>query len=235
MMRRSLAYGSTVIEYQLMSSSRKSLSISVHPDGTVEVVAPEHATPEEVDERVRRRARWIQRQQRQFAEFRPRTPPRTYVGGETHRYLGRQYRLKIEPAEQDAVALRSGRLVVQTRFPDDNAWTTLLVRRWLRTRARDVLRDRFRAAAPLMAALDISAPSLMVAPMTKRWGSHTPTGRIILNSALIAAPRDCIDYVIVHELCHVVESNHSPRFWSLLRRHMPDWERRKDLLERCLL
>lgn len=86
-----------------------------------------------------------------------------------------------------------------------------------------------------MASLGIGRPKLMVCAMTKRWGSHTASGRVILNSALIAAPRDCIDYVIVHELCHVVEPNHSPRFWSLLRRYMPDWERRKERLERCLL
>jgi len=72
----------------------------------------------------------------------------------------------------------------------------------------------------------------MICPMKKRRGSHTPAGRILLNDALIAARRDCIDYVIAHELCHVVEPNHSPRFFRLLRRFMPDWERRKDLLER---
>lgn len=232
---RTVAYGSASIEYNLTQSERTSLTISVHPDGTVDVTAPHRATPEAIDERVLRRARWILRQVRRFDEFRPRTPPRRFVGGETHRYLGRQYRLKIQLAENDQVALRSGRIVIDTRFPDDAAWTGVLVRRWLRMRAGDVLRSRFLAAEPIMASLGIGRPKLMVCAMTKRWGSHTASGRVILNSALIAAPRDCIDYVIVHELCHVVEPNHSPRFWSLLRRYMPDWERRKERLERCLL
>src|SRR3546814_13381731 len=82
---------------------------------------PEKADAVEVDDRVRRRARWILRQQRRFAELRPRTPPRQFVGGETHRYLGRQYRLKIDAAGDDRV-LRAGRLVVETRFPDDRDW-----------------------------------------------------------------------------------------------------------------
>lgn len=73
---------------------------------------------------------------------------------------------------------------------------------------------------------------MRICPMQKRWGSHTPSGRVLLNDALIAAPRDCIDYVVAHELCHVVEPNHSPGFLRILRRFMPDWERRKELLER---
>ncbi len=234
-MIRSTNYGSAVIIYRLTRTPRSSISISVLPDGGVEVVAPENADPVDVDKRVTRRARWILRQQRRFAEFRPRTPPRRFVGGETHRYLGRQYRLKIDVADVDRVLIRSGRLVVETRFPDDRDWTRVLVRRWMRQRAREVLRERYEAARPTMAALGIAPPPLVVCPMKRRWGSHTPSGRILLNDVLIAARRDCIDYVIVHELCHVVEPNHSPQFFRLLRRLMPDWERRKDLLERSML
>ena len=77
--------------------------------------------------------------------------------------------------------------------------------------------------------------SLTIRTMQKRWGSHTASGRIILNDRLIGARRDCIDYVIVHEMCHVAEPNHSPRFFRLLRRLMPDWERRKEMLERSMV
>ena len=234
-MVRSTTYGGTVIEYRLTRSPRRSLSISVQPDGVVDVVAPEAADLGEIDERVKRRARWILRQQRRFAEFRPITPPRQFVGGETHRYLGRQYRLKIDAAESDRVLIRSGRLVVESRFPDDRDWTRTLVRRWMRERARRVLRERFEEAAPVMAALGIERPPLRICPMKKRWGSHTPSGRILLNDVLVAARRECIDYVIVHELCHVVEPHHSPPFFRLLRRFMPDWERRKELLERSMI
>lgn len=231
-MLRTTTYGSAVIEFRLTRSARNSLSISVMPDGGVAVTAPEEAELTEVDDRVRRRARWILRQQRRFAEYRPRTPPRQFVGGETHRYLGRQYRLKIDQAEKDRVLVRSGRLIVETRLPDDREWTRTLLRRWLRQRAREILRERYGEAAPMAAVLGLKLPPLIICPMKKRWGSHTPSGRILLNDALVAARRDCIDYVIAHELCHVVEPNHSPKFFRLLRRFMPDWERRKDLLER---
>jgi predicted metal-dependent hydrolase len=98
-----------------------------------------------------------------------------------------------------------------------------------------ILRERFDAAASVVAALDITQPGFQVLAMKKRWGSHTKSGRVLLNESLITARRECIDYVIVHELCHVVEPNHSHRFFRLLRRFMPDWERRKELLERSTI
>jgi predicted metal-dependent hydrolase len=173
MMLRGVPYGSAVIEYSLAFSSRRSLAITVLPDGAVTVTAPEGVDPREVDQRVKRRARWILRQQRRFAEFRPRTPPRQFLGGETHRYLGRQYRLKICRAEADRVLLRSGRLVVETRFPEDRDWTRTLVRRWKRLRAHQVLPERFKAVGPVMLALGIQPPRLRVCRMERRWGSHT--------------------------------------------------------------
>lgn len=235
MMVRKTNYGSAAIEYTLVRSPRSSLSISVHPDGGITVLAPKEADPTEIDVRVKRRARWILRQQRRFAEFRPRTPQRQFVGGETHRYLGRQYRLKIDAAEEDRALIRSGRLVVESRFPEDREWTRLLLRRWMRRRAHEILHERYNAATPIMRALGIKQPTLMICPMKKRWGSHTASGRILLNDMLIAARRDCIDYVIAHELCHVVEPSHSPRFFRLLSRFMPDWKRRKELLEKSTI
>jgi hypothetical protein len=199
------------------------------------VVAPEGVDVCAVDERVKRRARWILRQQRKFAEYKPKTPARTFQGGETHRYLGRQYRLKIEPGAEDRVRIQSGRLVVESCRPKDSSRTAELVGQWMRRRASEVLRERYEAAAPIVDRLRIPKPQLMICTMRKRWGSLTPGGRIILNARLIAARRHCIDYVIVHELCHVVEPNHSAGFFRLLRRFMPDWEQRKEMLERSMV
>jgi predicted metal-dependent hydrolase len=96
-------------------------------------------------------------------------------------------------------------------------------------------RLRFARHGFVEAGLGITQPGFQVLAMKKRWGSHTKSGRVLLNESLITARRECIDYVIVHELCHVVEPNHSQRFFRLLRRFMPDWERRKELLERSTI
>ncbi len=231
-MQRRTTYGSAVIEYTLTWSQRRVISISVDLNG-VTVIAPEGETPAEVDQRVKRRARWILRQQRRFAEFKPVTPERLYVGGETHRYLGRQYRLKIEPAmDGERVRLHAGRILVESSQPEDPSRTKLLVDGWYRQRAKEVLTERFHAAQPFAARLGITVPAFRICQMKKRWGSHTPSGRVLLNDRLITARRDCIDYVILHELCHVAEPSHSPRFFRLLQRCLPDWRARKALLEK---
>jgi predicted metal-dependent hydrolase len=218
-MRRRAIYGTAVIEYTLRRSARRTLSISVHAEG-VSVVAPEGVDAQAVDERVRRRARWILRQQRRFEELKPRTPERRFVGGETHRYLGRQYRLKVEACVHDRVRLLHGRLVVESRQAWSVTRTATLLRGWMRQRAGEVLRERYEAAGAIAARLGIAQPKLTIRTMQKRWGSHTASGRI---------------NVIVHEMCHVAEPNHSPRFFRLLRRSMPDWERRKEMLERSMV
>src|SRR5262245_36012638 len=153
-------------------------------------------------------------------------------GGESHRYLGRQYRLKIVRAPQNRVVLRAGRLVVETSNPGDHTRIRKLVRAWVRARANVVLRERFEATASIRAALGVRQPTLRIVAMKSRWGSFTKSGNILLNELLVTAPPECIDYVILHELCHAAVPNHSPRFFQLLRRFMPDWERRKELLER---
>ena len=234
-MLRAATYGGARIEYSLTLSARRSLAISVLPDGAVAVRAPTDADPDEVDKRVKRRARWILRQQRRFAAFRPRTPARQYIGGETHRYLGRQYRLKIVRAPRNRVVLHAGRLTVETSNPDDRKVIKKLVEAWVRAHANVVLRERFEATVSFRATLGARQPTLRILAMKRRWGSFTKSGNILLNELLVTAPRQCIDYVIVHELCHAAVPNHSPRFFQLLRRFMPDWEARKELLERSTI
>src|SRR5689334_21121499 len=105
-------YGDTTIQYTLTYAPRKTLAISVKPDLSVTVTAPLEAALTAVEARLRQRAPWILRQQRELEQYLPTTPPRQYVSGETQRYLGRQYRLKVAEAEQEAVKLTRGYLHV---------------------------------------------------------------------------------------------------------------------------
>jgi predicted metal-dependent hydrolase len=138
-------------------------------------------------------------------------------------------------APQNRVVLRASRLVVETSNPSDHTRIRKLVRAWVRARANTILRERFEATVSIRAALRVRQPTLRIVAMKRRWGSFTRSGNILLNELLVTAPRECIDYVIVHELCHAAVPNHSPRFFQLLRRFMPDWERRKELLERSTI
>ncbi len=131
----SIRYGEHWIDFSIVRRDRTTLEIAVEPDASVVVAAPRDAQLAAIEEKVRKRAAWIQRQQRYFIQFLPRTPDRQYVAGETHLYLGRQYRLKIVPHVQATVKLVRGFIVVQTHRPERTEVTRELVEGWYRERA----------------------------------------------------------------------------------------------------
>jgi predicted metal-dependent hydrolase len=225
-------YGETVIAYDVAYAPRKTLAITVAPDLRVTVTAPLGATPDAVAARVRKRAPWIVRQQRELERYLPARPLRRYVSGETHRYLGRQYRLKVVEEPRDEVKLARGRLYVWTPDRTDTARVKALLDAWYHTQASRVFRERLRALVPQFHHAGVVQPELVIKPLQACWGSCTGAGTITLNLALIQAPKPQIDYVIVHELSHLVERNHSKRFYQLLDRMLPAWrERRRQLNE----
>jgi len=230
-----LPYGDGQIAFRLERRERKTLAISVGPDAEVEVVAPISASLEKVLERVRKRAPWIKRQQRFFTQFQPRTPGRRYVAGETHLYLGRQYKLKVIPHIQQQVKLYRGRLIVQSTKPKNQELTRTLFEQWYRERAHAKFRERLTLCQQRFPKPEDFEPGgLVIMQLRQRWGSMTPGGKLILNRVLIRASVDAIDYVITHELCHMRHNHHGPTFFDLLDRVMPDWEKRKSKLERQL-
>lgn len=220
-----VTYGSSTIAYAIERRSRKTLAIEVHPNGHVLVKAPQAATIEAIRQRVGKRGGWILKQQRAFAQYPPPLAAREYVSGETYRYLGRQCRLKVIPSESERVRLWRGRLEVEARDLDDSRRVQRLVTAWLRERARIVFGDRYEYCTRLARQHGIEHDAgFELLRMPKRWGSCTKEGRLLLNPALVSAPKGCIDYVIIHELCHTVEHNHGPEFYILLARLMPDWK-----------
>jgi len=230
-----LLYGDELIEFLLRRRERKTLSISVKPDLGVEVVAPVDATLERIFDKVRKRAAWITKQQRFFAQFHPRTPERRFVSGETHLYLGRQYKLKVVPHIQQQVKLYRGQLFVQAFKPRRTDQTRKLIEDWYRERAHIKFRERLDLCQQRFSTPEDYIPSgIVIRQLQQRWGSMTPSGKLILNRSLIRASVDTIDYVITHELCHMSHNHHGEEFFKLLDRVMPDWEKRKMKLERQL-
>ncbi|MFC6688672.1 M48 family metallopeptidase [Jhaorihella thermophila] len=230
-----LRYGAYQIAYEIVRRPRKTLEIAVEPDTSVVVTAPADAALEAIEAKLRKRAAWVLRQQRYFAQFLPRTPERRFVSGETHLYLGRQYRLKVVPHVQAGVKLIRGFIVVHTHRPDRPDVTRALVEAWYRERAHVKFPDRIEHCLGFFPDPEAFRPrSLIVRQIRQRWGSMSPAGRLLLNLRLIQAPVDAIDYVITHELCHIAEPHHGPAFFDLLAQVMPDWDRRKQRLERTL-
>jgi predicted metal-dependent hydrolase len=228
----SLKYGTTTIAYTLTYAERETLAIHVHPDNQVTVDAPLDSELADVEKRVRKRAAWIIKQQRNFRRYSVEFPPRQYVSGETHRYLGRQYQLKViqEKNGLEKVKMDRGRIHVFTRDKSDQQRVKKLLDKWYRTHARRVFTERVEEWYPRFKRFEIEQPLVVLRQMKSRWGSCTEAGKITLNVKLIQVPKQFIDYVIVHELCHLVQHNHSSGFYSLMSRIMPDWEERRGKL-----
>ena len=182
----SVTYGDFQIAFRLVRRDRKTLAISGNPDAGIEVIAPMDAPLEKVFERVRKRAPWIQRQQRFFTQFQPRTPERQFVSGETHLYLGRQYNLKVVPDNQQQVKLYRGRLIVQSLKPKQRNVTRVLVEQWYRERAQAKFRERLALCQRRFSKPEDFEPAgLVIMQLRQRWGSMTPTRKLILNRFLI--------------------------------------------------
>ena len=231
--RHTLQYGTTTIDYELrFTATRKTLAVHVHPDTRVSVEAPEGSDPALIEQKVRKRAPWILRQQRDFARYAVDLPPREYVSGETHHYLGRQYRLKVvqSATSREIVKMSRGRIFVYVRDTTDRQQVKVLLEAWYRKQARRVFQARLDAVYPRLERYGIERPEVVIRRMKSRWGSCTAAGKITLNLKLIQMPRDGIDYVIVHELCHLKEHNHSVAFYALMDRVLPDWREWRDKL-----
>lgn len=229
------AWGNRRLPFRLRRAEVKRLRIVVDPEGQVAVTAPLHATDEAVMARVSRRGDWIQRQQERFARWRPRTPARQYLSGETHLFLGDQLRLQIEPALAQGVEKQGNRLVVGLGQAKSRSLVRELVQHWYAAQARHVLRARWEAQRGVWARHGAQASRVIVRPLRNRWGSMTPAGTLVLNSDLVRASPQLIDYVIAHEMTHVLHPDHGKEWRGLLTRVMPDWEQRKARLESQLL
>jgi predicted metal-dependent hydrolase len=215
---------------RLRRSNRRTLAISVNPDGSVGLTAPQRADVAAIQAKVAKRATWIRKQQRAFTAMNAKRMPRRYVSGATHRYLGRQYRLKVRKGADAGVKLSAGYFHVVTPDGSEAGVETLLAA-WMRERANEQFSRRLAEWRSWCERHRIPAPRLILRSMPKRWGSTHKDGRIALNPELVHAPSACVDYVIAHEICHLKHTNHGPEFFRLLDVIFPSWRVVKHRLE----
>jgi len=229
-----IKFGSQTIQYELQLMQRKTLSISVHPDLNITVKAPEKTKLEDIEKKVYQRAKWILNQQRRFEIYLPDVPPRKYVSGESHRFLGRQYRLKaikIDKTEDEYIKLSRQFLEIYT--PDIKPpHVRELVEEWYRNQASQIFQDRLTTCYAKLAHERVAFPKIIIRRMQSSWGSCSAKGTISLNIKLIQITKEYIDYVLIHELCHLKYLHHEPEFYKLLSRIMPEWKRKKEKLDR---
>ncbi|OBP16846.1 metal-dependent hydrolase [Rheinheimera sp. SA_1] len=221
------------ITLDLQRKDIKNLHISVlPPEGKVRVSAPEHLSDTAIRMAVVKRIAWIRQQQADFAA-QPRQSERELCTGETHYLWGRGYRLDVTTAEQVSVKLKAGRIVLASRTAVEADKRQELLHSWY----RQLLRKRIE---PLLLhwqeRLGVSVNFVGIKRMKTKWGScNASTGRIWLNLELVKKPPECLEFIIVHELVHMLERHHNERFKALMHKHLPKWPEYRRTLNRSPL
>ncbi len=239
-----------VLGYELrMSARRRTLSLEVHRDLRIVVRAPARVDRSFIDAWVAERGQWIDRQVERFRRLGREQPVAVrYVTGDRLRFLGRDYRLEVTAAPRPLVRLEGDTLHVALRVGRGEMGGEPVRRaleRWYRERAAVIFAELLDRHLPWFAGRGHARPVLTIRRMRSRWGSLSGPGReagwldpqvraarrMTLNLALVHAAPECIEYVVVHELCHLEHRGHGPAFHRLMDQRLPDWHERRRRLE----
>ena len=226
-----LDLGDRVIPFTVIRESRRNLTVTVFRDLRVRVRSPKSKSIDEVMAFVLTKRTWIARHLARFQAMPPDESPK-YESGENHLYLGREYPLRVEHATKRGVALTSGQLLVCVKPATGPRAVRVALRRWYADQARDVFEQGMARLQREIQQFANLRYTLRIRRMTTRWGSCTSRSVITMNPLLIQAAPQCIDYVLAHELVHLLELGHTPRFYAIMDTVMPDWKARQDELKR---
>jgi predicted metal-dependent hydrolase len=228
-MARKLLLGGVAIEVQLKDIKNVHLSVNP-PDGRVRISAPARTSLETIRLFAISKLGWIKRQQKKLRE-QDRESPRDYVDRESHFLWGRRYLLQIEEAaEPPSVRVTHSKLVLRVRHGTDARKRAEILETWYREQLKE-------AVPPLIATwqkhLGVRVERFHVQRMKTRWGSCNPAARSIrLSTELAKKPRECLEYIVVHEMIHLIEPTHGPRFLDLIERYCPRWGVLREQLNR---
>ncbi|WP_290637187.1 SprT family zinc-dependent metalloprotease [Aquisalimonas sp.] len=205
---------------QVRETRRRTLGLYVFPDGRVEIRVPKGTPRRQALDFARGREAWL----RDTLNGLPEAPPAPrYDDGARHPYLGDALTLRVRHGKSRRAVRQGDLLWLRVGDPRDPARVEHALREWYRARARTVFAERLAEWFPAVGLPPSRMPGLRIRAMRSRWGSCSSRGGINLNLWLIRAPLACIDYVLVHELAHLLEFNHGPRFYAQMDRMMPDW------------
>lgn len=232
-MQRTIQIEGSPLQYTLERKNVKNLNLHVRKDGSVYVSANAVVPEEKIDEFLVSKGTFIRNAQRRFQEQEQCKPlPKQYVSGETFYIQGRALRLKVTQANKDNVYSDGVYLFLEVKDSRDFTKKERLVKRFLDGQCKTVFGEIVEELYPVFQKYGVAPPVLRIRNMDTRWGSCLPgKGVITLNKRLLEAPRNCIEYVVMHELCHFIHPNHSRHFYDFLTMLMPDWKERKRILD----
>lgn len=229
-MKLSYEYGTEKIEFDVFFRKRKTLTIEVEAPRKITVIAPEGSTEREILETVQTKSKWIVQKLFEIREVEYKKRDKQYVNGESFLYMGRNYSLQIlidEEVTLPEAKLSKGKLFVVT-YSKNEEIVKKAIEDWYKDKAKERIRERI---SYYQSQFNVMPRRIMIKDQQKRWGSCTKDQQLFFNWKCIMAPSPVLDYIIVHEMCHMVHMNHSKEFWNLLKRVLPEYEQWKEWLK----
>lgn len=231
---RTVIYKDIQITYQLLRKPVKNINLRIHADGSLYVSANPMVPEKMIDSLIITKGDYIIKNLRKFKSMQNDKPtPKKYISGEIFKILGKEVQLKVLEREKEMVESDGIYLFLTVREKKDFARKEKLIKCYLDAQCREIFTEIVDKIHPIFLKYNVSMPRIRIRDMKTRWGSCLPgKGIITLNQRLLATPRDCIEYVVLHEFCHFIHPNHSKKFYDLVTRLMPDWKARKDKLDK---
>lgn len=230
--KRTICLDGQSVSYTLERKQVKNLNLHVRKDGSVYVSANALVPVEQVDAFLIGKSQFILNAQKRFreqAQFAPQ--PKQYVSGESFFIQGRSLRLQVNQSAKERIYSDGVHIFLEVKDPSDFVKKQRMVCRFMDNQCRTVFEEVVREIYPTFQKYGVAMPALRIRAMDTRWGSClAKKGIITLNKSLLAHPRNCIEYVVMHEFCHFIHPNHSKHFYGFLSMLMPDWKERKKIL-----
>lgn len=233
-LNRSIIYEGRKIEYCLERKEVKNLNLRIKKDGSIYVSANATVPVDEIDTFVSKKGSYICKAVDGFnAILSNVSQPKQYVSGETFVILGRNLRLRVQKTSQESIFSDGIYIYLSVVDPEDYLKKQRMVTSFLDKQCKEIFGEILRACYSIFQKYGVDYPDLRIRQMDTRWGSClAKKGIITLNKRLIEAPRNCIEYVVIHEYCHLIHPDHSKRFYSFLTMVLPDWKERKLILDK---
>lgn len=209
---------------QIIRSKRKTIALIITSTGELIVRAPLHMTDPAIQALVRSKAGWIAKKQAEMQQAQAAGPAQPFQPGATFSFLGEAYPLQVRKTTRTPLVLQTNAFVIS---PENLPWAAAIFARWYQSQARLMLPARVQRLA---GEHGFQVRTIRISSARTRWGSCSSRGTLSFSWRLMAAPVELIDYVILHELCHLRQANHSPAFWAEVERHLPDYRARRAAL-----
>jgi len=228
--------GNQLMKYEIVRTSRKTMGIIVDHDRNIIVRSPKNTAESKIEEVLKKKTNWILSKLKEMDKIKPAPKEKEFMTGEKLSYLGRRYRMEVNPEEisKTEVKLYQGKFIIDypVRLKDKKDQRRVKIRtalvEWYRDHAKEKINER---VSKYKVKLDVEPNNVVVKKQKKRWGSCSSKGNLNFNWKIIMAPMSVVDYLVVHELTHLIHDNHSRDFWSTVAAVIPDIKEKKEWLK----